>query len=217
MAYFQYLPKLRYPSLSKKSDDYEYQTVTNLFRRGKVRDDVFNESILFNKYKIEGDDRPDNVAYKVYNDSDLDWIVLLSNNIINIRDEWPMTQLSFENYMQEKYSTTSERYALKHYETSEIRDNDNKLIRPSGIIVSPDSYDDYSFEYFSNGSVKIETNTSLNPVTYDEYEQRLNEDKRTIYVIKPKFVATVIKDLEKIMKYEESSQFINKNLKKTSI
>lgn len=217
MAYFQYLPKLRYPSLSKKSDDYEYQTVTNLFRRGKVRDDVFNESILFNKYKIEGDDRPDNVAYKVYNDSDLDWIVLLSNNIINIRDEWPMTQLSFENYMQEKYPTTSERYALKHYETSEIRDNDNKLIRPSGIIVSPDSYDDYSFEYFSNGSVKIETNTSLNPVTYDEYEQRLNEDKRTIYVIKPKFVATVIKDLEKIMKYEESSQFINKNLKKTSI
>ena len=53
MTYFQYLPKLRYPSLSQKGDDYEYQTVTNLFRRAKIRDDIFNESTLFTKYSID--------------------------------------------------------------------------------------------------------------------------------------------------------------------
>jgi len=217
MAYFEYLPKLRYPSLSQKGDDYEYTTVTNLFRRGKIRDDIFNQTVLFDKYSIEGNDRPDNVAYKVYNDSDLDWIVLLSNNIINVRDEWPMNNVTFENYMKEKYPTNAERYAVKHYVTTEIKDNRGRLIRPEGVIVSPDSYNDYIFEYFLNGNVFTETKESLSIVTFDDYEQQLNEDKRNIYLIKPKFVPTVIKDIERIMKYDQSSQFINKTIKKTSI
>lgn len=217
MAYFQYLPKLRYPSLSQKGDDYEYTTVTNLFRRGKIRDDILNTAVLFNKYTIEGDDRPDNVADKVYGDSDLDWIVLLSNNIINIRDEWPMNNKSFENYMKEKYSTNDERYAIKHYITTEIKDSKGKLIRPEGIIVSLDSYQDYTFEYFSNGSIQTVTETSLTSVTIDAYEFELNENKRNIYLIKPKFITTVINDIEKIMKYNESSQYISKDIKKTSL
>lgn len=217
MAYFQYLPKLRYPSLSQKGDDYEYTTVTNLFRRGKIRDDILNTAVLFNKYTIEGDDRPDNVADKVYGDSDLDWIVLLSNNIINIRDEWPMNNKSFENYMKEKYPTNAERYAIKHYVTTEIKDSKGKLIRPEGIIVSLDSYQDYTFEYFSNGSIQTVTETSLISVTIDAYEFELNENKRNIYLIKPKFITTVINDIEKIMKYNESSQYISKDIKKTSI
>lgn len=217
MAYFQYFSKLRYPSLTQKGDDYEYATVTNLFRRGKIRDDIFNETVLFDKYSIQGDDRPDNVAYKVYDNAELDWIVLLSNNIINIRDEWPMSQKSFENYMKEKYPTSAERYAVKHYTTSEIKDSKGRLIRPEGIIVSPDSYDDYKFEYFLNGNVITETKESLSIVTFDDYEVDLNEQKRQIYLIKPKFVSTIIKDMEKIMKYNQSSQFVDKNTKKTSI
>jgi len=217
MSYFQYLPKLRYPSLSQKGDDYEYTTVTNLFRRGKVRDDILNTSVLFNKYSIEGDDRPDNVAEKVYGDSDLDWIVLLSNNIINVRDEWPLDHRSYDIYISEKYPTNAERYAVKHYITTEVKDNKGKLIRPEGIIVSLDSYYDYKFEYFSNGNIVTLTEESLSIVTVDSYEYQLNEDKRNIYLVKPRFITTVINDLEKIMKYTESSQYISKDIKKTSL
>lgn len=217
MAYFEYLPKLRYPSLSQRGDDYEYTTVTNLFRRGKIRDDIFNQTVLFDKYSIQGNDRPDNVAYKVYGDSGLDWIVLISNNIINIRDEWPMDDKSFENYMKEKYPTNAERFAIKHYLTPEIKGDNGRLIRPENMIISPESYDTYQFEYFTKLGIVTETNQSLYPVTYDDYERELNEKKREIYVIKPKFVTTVIKDLEKIMKYDQSSQFVSKTIKKTSI
>lgn len=217
MAYFEYLPKLRYPSLSQRGDDYEYTTVTNLFRRGKIRDDIFNQTVLFDKYSIQGNDRPDNVAYKVYGDSGLDWIVLISNNIINIRDEWPMDDKSFENYMKEKYPTNAERFAIKHYLTPEIKGDNGRLIRPENMIISPESYDTYQFEYFTKLGIVTETNQSLYPVTYDDYERELNEKKREIYLIKSKFVTTVIKDLEKIMKYDQSSQFISKTIKKTSI
>lgn len=217
MTYFQYLPKLRYPSLSQKGDDYEYQTVTNLFRRAKIRDDIFNESTLFTKYSIDGDDRPDNVAFEVYGDSDLDWVVLISNNIINVRDEWPMSQKSFDNYIKEKYPTVAERNAIKHYVTTEVKDNKGRLIRPSGIIVSLEDYDNYTFEYFSNGSITTLTSTSLDSVTMESYEYELNEEKRNIFLIKPELISTVITDLERIMEYDDSSQYVTDDIKKTSI
>ncbi len=217
MAYFQYLPKLRYPSLSQKGDDYEYQTVTNLFRRAKIRDDIFNESTLFTKYSINGDDRPDNVAFEVYGDSDLDWVVLVSNNIINIRDEWPMSQSSFDNYIKEKYPTVAERNAIKHYVTTEVKDSKGRLIRPSGIIVSTEDYANYTFEYFSNGSITTLTSSSLDSVSMESYEYELNEEKRNIFLVKPELISTVISDLERIMEYDDSSQYVTDDIKKTSI
>ena len=89
------------------------------------------------------------------------------------------------------------------------------MIRPENVIISPESYDDYQFQYSTKSGVVTETNQALFPVTYDDYERELNENKRQIYLIKPKFVSTVIKDMEKIMKYDQSSQFVSKKIKKT--
>ena len=52
--------------------------------RGKLREDIFQDASVFTKYKIKGDDRPDNVAYEVFGDANLDWLVLTCNNIINV-------------------------------------------------------------------------------------------------------------------------------------
>lgn len=214
MAYFRYVPDLLYKSLQQSGSSFDTARVKNLFRRGKIREDIFNTVIYFDKYSIKGDDRPDNVAFEIYGNSEYDWVVLLSNNIINIRDEWPLDDISFEKYISAKY-TDEQRFEVHHYETKEIKDSENRLIRESGMIVSVDSYDDYSFSYFNGVEIVTETNTSLVPVTNYTYEVDLNEKKRSIFLLKPQFLATVTQDLKNIMKYSESSQFVDKNTKKT--
>jgi len=214
MAYFQYVPNILYRSLQQKGSAFDTAKVTNLFRRGKIRDDIFNVVIFFDKYDIKGDDRPDNVSNEIYGSPEFDWVVLLANNIINVRDEWPLDQRSFEKYLNSKY-TTEERFQVKHYETTEIRDGKNRLIRQEGIIVNTESYSTYSFSYFNGSAVVTAGTSSLTPITNYDYEVKLNEDKRNIFVLKPKFLTTVIADIKSIMKYTESSQFVDKSTKKT--
>jgi len=214
MAYFKYVPDLLYRSLQQQGSSFDTAKVKNLFRRGKIRDDIYNVVVYFDKYSIKGDDRPDNVANEIYGSSEYDWIVLLSNNIINVRDEWPLDNRSFENYLKSKY-TTAERSQIKHYETSEIRDSRNRLIRKDELIINNESYDDYTFSYFDGVTLITLDKTDLTPITNYDYEVGLNEDKRNIYLLKSRFLNTVVQNLGNIMKYENSSQYINKTTKKT--
>ena len=82
--YFRRLPDLEYVSRLKDSKISDYLVVKNLFKKGILRDDIYQNIATFDKYKIIGDERPDNVAKKIYDNSELDWLVLVSNNIINI-------------------------------------------------------------------------------------------------------------------------------------
>ena len=99
-SYFRQLPDFQYVSRTTDAVTIdEYNTVKNIFKRVKLKDDIFNDLNYFTKYKVIGDDRPDNVAHKVYGDETLDWIVLLSNNILNVQTEWPIPQSSFYNFL----------------------------------------------------------------------------------------------------------------------
>jgi hypothetical protein len=134
-SYFRQVPDFEYVSRdSNQRQISEYATVKNLFRRGKLREDIFGNLSYFTKYKIIGDERPDNVAYKIYNDETLDWVILLSNNILNIQTEWPLPQSIFDKVLLEKYGSYDELYnGIHHYETQEIRDSIGNLILPEGI------------------------------------------------------------------------------------
>ena len=136
-SYFRQVPDFEYVSRDPNQRQIsEYATVKNLFRRGKLREDIFGNLSYFTKYKIIGDERPDNVAYKVYNDETLDWVILLSNNILNIQTEWPLPQTIFDKVMLEKYGSYNELYNdIHHYETQEVRDSTGNLILPEGIIM----------------------------------------------------------------------------------
>ena len=101
-AYFRQLPNLDYPTLLKtKQSNTDYIETKNLFRRVKIREDLFSNFVVFDQYKIVGDERPDNVAEKVYGDDNLDWVILMSNNIIDVKNEWPMTQSDLNTYTNE--------------------------------------------------------------------------------------------------------------------
>ena len=213
--YFRKLPNLNYPSLLKtRESNTDFVQTKNLFRRVKVREDLFANFMQFDKYKIVGDERPDNVAQKVYDNDDLDWIILLSNNIVDLNNEWPLTQFQLNEFLNEKYSP-QELVSIHHYETLELRDNKNQLILPAGIVVD----ENFNLEYLSGGQVKS-TNSLVDgrpvkAVTFYDYENNLNDKKRNINVLKPELLGVFIRDFERIMKYDKSSQYVNRRLKRT--
>jgi hypothetical protein len=323
-SYFRQVPDFEYVSRdSEQRQISEYATVKNLFRRGKLREDIFGDLAFFTKYKIIGDERPDNVAYKIYNDETLDWVVLLSNNILNIQTEWPLPQKVFDNVMLEKYDTYDNLYnGIHHYETQEIKDSVGNLILPSGIkipnewksgngfvnafktegvsfisynntrktytivplniiesielgskviisgssenavnstftisnvensfgnlisfeiesTIAPETDEieitgnetlefiskislsnsnNYYYEYYDGNlgnEVTLPASSILTPITNYEYESQLEDDKRNIFVLKPRYLNIVFNDLEEIMKYKKgSSQYVSRTLKK---
>ena len=209
--YFSQLPDFEYVSRLPDSRISDYITVKNLFMRGKLREDIFQDASVFTKYKIRGDDRPDNVAYEVFGDANLDWLVLTCNNIINVYDEWPMTQVNFENYLLEKYGTYENINATHHYETTEVKNASGVVILPAKLEVDSN----YSITFFDE---KIEGMTTVNSpvqeVTNYMYEQRLQDDRRNIFLLKRRFLNVVKDDLEEMMTYKKgSTQYKSETLK----
>ncbi|NBX71610.1 hypothetical protein EBQ91_01660 [bacterium] len=103
-SYFRQVPNFEYVSrIAESKNISDYIQVKNFFKKGSLRPDIFQELAFFEKYKIRGNDRPDNVAEDFYGESTLDWVILLSNNIINIQSEWPLLQDDLDRYLVEKY------------------------------------------------------------------------------------------------------------------
>ena len=208
-SYFRQLPNLSYPSLANdRKSAYDFQIVKNLFKRAVLRDDVINDITNFTRYSIEGDERADQIAYKFYNDSGLDWIILTANNIIHVRDEWPMSNRDFLTYINQKY-TSDQLSNVHHYETREIRDSSNTLIQKAGIYVKSD----HSVTYIDEGSTI--TKSSIKTVSYLQHETDLNDAKRNILVLRRDYISTVLRDIGDVMEYKRSNQFNNEGLKET--
>ncbi len=133
-SYFRQVPNLEYVNRTKGNDDISnYINVKNLFKRGKIRPDIFGNLSYFTKYKVIGDERPDNIAWNVYEDSSLDWIVLLSNNILNVQSEWPLPQRALDEFLMEKYETHEKLHSIHHYETVEITNIKGGVVLPGGL------------------------------------------------------------------------------------
>ena len=209
--YFRYVPDFDYVSrLTDAKSISDYVRTKNLFKRAKLRPDIFENLIQFTKYKIIGDDRPDNVAYEVYGDQNLDWLIMLSNNIINLENEWPMEQTAFHNYLLKKYRTNAKIYSVRHYETAELKDSTGKIVVPKGLEVPSD----FSITYYDSGrGVEDEVVNSAVAVTNYTYEDRIQENKRNIFLLKDRYVGLVVEDLKEIMPYKKgSTQFVSKTL-----
>lgn len=204
MSYFRELPDIEYQSpLSDRNSSLDYVRVKNLFRRVKLRDDLKNIFTLFNRYEIKEGARPDSVAEELYNKADYDWVVLISAGIVNVRDEWPLSNYHLYNYALEKYG--GEINATKHYETKEIKDDSGRVILPAGKVVDSD----FTILSLTPSQVVV-------PVTNYEYEVRKNEEKRSIYVLKPEYVGVFVADIKRIMTYDESSQYVDSKLIRTT-
>lgn len=210
MSYFREVSDLLYHSQQpNRNSSYDYVRVKNIFRRAKIREDIFNNTTALTKYKIIGDERPEQVAQKVYGSPEYDWVILTTNNIINIRDEWPISNEEFNRYLKRKY-TTAELNSVHHYETLDYYDYKGKKILKAGKVVDSD----YALTYFDSANQTVLTVYPVKSISVYEYEVRKNEEKRNIYVLKPRYLQAVIDDMREIMSYGFSSQYVDDKTKK---
>tara|TARA_B100000963_G_scaffold337304_1_gene333157 strand:- start:421 stop:1080 length:660 start_codon:yes stop_codon:yes gene_type:complete len=211
MGYFSELPNLQYQSpFSDRLSDSSYVFAKNIFRRMKVRDDLQNVFTIFNKYQIIDGIRPDNVAEELYGESEYDYVVLLTANITNIRDQWPITSRELYEYTVQKYGLEKIN-DVHHHITREIKDSNGKLILPAGKIVDSN----FTVSYFDSTPTTTSTKETVRGITNYEHEVDENEKKRTIYVLKPIYLGQFLDDMKNEMIYKESSQFVNQRLIKT--
>ena len=214
-SYFRNVPNFEYVNrLPESHSSSEYIEVKNLFKRGKIRNDIFKDVTYFTKYSIQGDDRPDNVAFSLYQDSGLDWVVLLANNIINIQDEWPLTQESFENYLLNKYGNEQSIHGIHHYESKEIKNSIGSIILKEGLEVPKL----FTMKFLD---VNLGTYTEVggagdlitSEVTNYDYEVDLQDKKRQIYILKQNYLNIVLTDMDRMMPYKTgSTQYMSETL-----
>lgn len=208
--YFSQLPDFEYVSRLPDARISDYIPVKNLFKKGKLREDIIEQTAVFTKYKIRGDDRPDNVAQELYGDPNLDWVILASNNILNVYDEWPMTQVNFENYLLDKYITYENINAIRYYETTEVKNKAGAVITPAGFQVDSN----FSVTYYDAVEEGYNTKYPVTSVTNYDYEQKLQDDKRNIFTLKPRYLNIAKDDLKEMMEYKKgSTQYKSKTLK----
>jgi hypothetical protein len=210
--YFNRLPNFEYVNRLPDAKISDYIQVKNLFKKGIIREDIFQDITFFTKYQIQGDDRPDNVAAKVYGDPTLDWIVLQSNNIINVQTEWPLSQNRFDEYCLAKYGSYDSLYnGVHHYETIEIKNSNGVVIVPGEQQVPSD----FSVTYYDDRLRQYITASEVSAVTNYTYEEDIQTKKRNIFLLKQLFVPTVLDDVDNIMEYRKgSTQYVSETLKR---
>ena len=210
--YFSNLGDFLYVNRTREGrSEGDYSLVKNLFKRAKLREDIYQDLAFFTKYDVSGDDRPDNVADLIYGDPTLDWVVLLSNNIVNVQSEWPLSQADFNRYITEKYDSEEILYSgIHHYEANEVKTTRDIIIIPSGTRVGLGQ----SVSYFDDGLQQQVTVTDIAlPITNYMHEQKLNDDKRNIFLLKSLYLNIVFDDMDEIMEYKKgSTQYVSETL-----
>mgnify|MGYP001484668017 FL=1 len=201
--YFKFIPDFDYVSrLPKAQSISDYLRVKNLFKRTKISQTIFDDLTYFTKYQIIGDERPDNIAYKIYGDSNLDWMVMLANNITNLQNEWPLEEQSFYRFLINKYGSEAGIESVHHYESQKVIDSKEKVIVPKGLEVPSN----YSITFLDSGTRTEQIRTNItDAITNRQYEEKIQDEKRNIFLIKPRFTGLILEEMERVMEYPKGS------------
>lgn len=223
--YFKTLPNLQYHTkLVDSNSSLDTVTAKNFFRRGKIRADIFQNASFFTKYSVVGDERPEQVSEKFYGTPVYDWVILLTNNVLDVYNEWPLSQQAFYDFLIQKYGSEEEFYKVKHYKTLEVRNSTNQIIQSAGVIVDTTFYNKLAIsgqaalEYYDEGlgvTVPKAGSDIAQSVSFLDYEEEVNNKKRDIFILRETYLQSAINDLEDISTYRQSSDYVSNTLKST--
>ena len=176
MAYFSKFPKGVYDIAGNK----QFKLVTDIMRRVKVRAKILNEASLYDDYDVPSGERPEVTAFKHFGDTELHWVILLTNDITDAYYGWPLSDQDFEKYVTDKYANPQ---GIHHYE-----------ITQSSGSQTGSSPDDYSHKIEVN-----ETESGAESVSNYEYERREQDKIRSIKLLDPAFLGLFIEEFERLV------------------
>lgn len=224
--YFQKFPYTFYTLDDRKTT----QLIQNILIRNKITDDIKNSFVMYDEYDVRDGDTPEILAYKFYGDSNLHWLVLQMNEILDPRFDWPLDTRKFQDYLNSKYPDID---GIDHYEDSnENPINGNVILNASvfnnfnvgdvvynlsskgiGYITSSSSTSIIvttteggfkagnliSNNIMGTSQATITSTTSITgtPVTFYIAEDRANEAKRRVRILKPQFVSAIIAEFDR--------------------
>lgn len=192
--YFKELPEILYKDLLNTG---KYKEVKNFFRRVRLKNQINTRLTYTRTYKIQDGETPELVAHKFYKDSDLYWIILLVNNIINIKEEWPLSTQELSDSIIEKYG--SKMHEIRYYETLEIKNSSGQILLKNGIIVNSN----FVYKYYDAGqNITLSGSQVVKSITNFEHEDRINENKTNIFIPKNNEVNIITDEFERLIKYD---------------
>lgn len=224
--FFSKLPNLQYTPrrVQYKFTNQDFVLAKNIFKYIAIDNSAYATD-LFTELQLNQGVRPDQVSEAVYNDPNYDWIILLTNKIIDTKNDWPLNNDEFEKLVAKKYPNA---FSIKHWETKEVKNDIGEIVQPGGMIVyyDPSDPDSYRLRYIKSYNPFVEEiengSTLLSSKSYYDYEQELNNKRRFIQVLKPAFLGSFVKLFQASVDYKFSKDLtfdanVKKTLNKTSI
>ena len=218
------IPDLKYDTkpISYPFSESDYVTAKNFFRRYKIDDDIFGYATFYNKYSLQDNIKLETIAKEYYGNAFYDWVLVLTNNMINPQFSLPQTSEVVRKIAEEKYGETEAYSGIHHYETIKLVSEQtvNGLpitILEGGLTVDSNFYTSNYTYWNGSTAVTVNGNTVSKPITNYEYEVNENEKKREIYILKDTYFPRFLNEFKTRNLYNESSDFITKRLKKTAV
>jgi len=164
-------------------------TAQNPLVRYQLQEILKSRAALYYQHDIQEGQSAEFIADKYYGDSTLDWIIFITNDIIDPQYDLPMDYQQFVAFIKSKYgSTESALTTVHHYEEIVQAQSvlfDGTIVPEKAIIVDETTY---------NSLVPADRRE----VTNYTYEERLNESKRTIKVLHKDFLTDFLDEAERI-------------------
>lgn len=143
------------------------QVVQDIFRRVTLSDELKSNNAFFDQYDIMEGETPEIVSQKFYRESQYHWIIMIANDIVDPRYDWPLTQPNLVDYCKSKYGSNNI-YSTHHYEDAQ------------GYEVNSD-------------------HPSATAISNFEYEDKNNESKRRIKILKGEVVSEIVSNFETLI------------------
>ena len=180
MSLFERSPNVIYNYTDQILDPKVY-TAKNLWRRNDIRDDYLSSVVLFDTIFIKAGDTPESISFNYYERVDYGWTIMIANDITNYHEQWPRTSTSLREYVFDKYENPD---AVMMYETTEVVDALQRKIVEAGKRVPSN----FQITYYDGTASAGDTVNPVSAVTYYQYEERLNNEKEKIQLIKPTYI-----------------------------
>ena len=136
-------------------------TIKDITTRVKVKQWVRNKAALFAKYDVIDAMTPEMVAFYLYDNAELHWVVLMFNEITNSYYGWPLSRRNFDAFVSNKYTNPQ---GVHHYEITQSSGNQTVKIKVMSTVAGATA------------------------VSNLQYEQAIQDQKKQIRILKPTYL-----------------------------